>query len=55
MNIETERKFLVKDEGFKAQAVEKDGFRQGYIAHDRGRTVRVRRSDDIGVLTIKGP
>ena len=55
MNIETERKFLVKDDGFKAQAVEKHIIRQGYIAHDGGRTVRVRLWDDIGVLTIKGP
>ena len=55
MNIETERKFLVKDEGFKAQAVENHRIRQGYIAHDDGRTVRVRMWDDKGVLTIKGP
>ena len=55
MNIETERKFLVKDEGFKAQAVETHHVRQGYIAHDGGRTVRVRLWDEKGVLTIKGP
>ena len=55
MNIETERKFLVKDESFKAQAVEYHRIRQGYIAHDEGRTVRVRLWDDQGVLTIKGP
>ena len=55
MNIETERKFLVQDEGFKAQAVEYHRIRQGYIAHDGGRTVRVRLWDDTGVLTIKGP
>ena len=55
MNIETERKFLVKDEGFKAQAVENHRIRQGYIAHDGGRTVRVRLWDEKGVLTIKGP
>ena len=55
MNIETERKFLVQDEGFKAQAVENHRIRQGYIAHDDGRTVRVRMWDDKGVLTIKGP
>ena len=55
MNIETERKFLVKDEGFKAQAVENHRIRQGYIAHDGGRTVRVRLWDDTGILTIKGP
>ena len=29
--------------------------RQGYLAHDSGRTVRVRIRDDKGFLTIKGP
>ena len=55
MNIEIERKFLVKDDGYKAQAVASHRVRQGYIAHDGGRTVRVRLWDDKGVLTIKGP
>lgn len=55
MNIETERKFLVRDEGFKAQAVKTLRIKQGYIAHDAGRTVRVRIADDKGYLTIKGP
>ena len=55
MNIETERKFLVQDDRFKAQAVESHHIRQGYIAHDDGRTVRVRLWDEQGVLTIKGP
>lgn len=55
MQIETERKFLVKDDGYKAQAVRSYRIRQGYIAHDSGRTVRVRIRDDKGFLTIKGP
>lgn len=55
MNIEIERKFLVGDDGYKTQAVESHRVRQGYIAHDGGRTVRVRLWDDKGVLTIKGP
>ena len=55
MHIEIEKKFLVKDDGYKAQAVESHRVRQGYIAHDGGRTVRVRLWDEKGVLTIKGP
>jgi len=55
MQIETERKFLVKDDGYKAEAVRSFRIRQGYIAHDSGRTVRVRVRDDKGFLTIKGP
>ena len=55
MQIETERKFLVLDDGYKAQAVKYYRIRQGYIAHDSGRTVRVRIRDDKGFLTIKGP
>jgi CYTH domain-containing protein len=55
MQIETERKFLVLDDGFKTQAVESHRIRQGYIAHDMGRSVRVRILDDKGILTVKGP
>ena len=55
MNIETERKFLVNSDEFIAQAKEIHTIKQGYIAHDAGRTVRVRILDDKGVLTIKGP
>ena len=55
MNIETEKKFLVLDDGFKAQAEKSYRIRQGYLAHDSGRTVRVRIRDDKGFLTIKGP
>ncbi len=55
MQIETERKFLVLDDGYKAQAVESHRIRQGYIAHDMGRSVRVRILDNMGILTVKGP
>lgn len=55
MNIETERKFLVRDDSFRSQAVRSIRIRQGYIAHEAGKTVRVRISDDKGFLTIKGP
>ena len=55
MQIETERKFLVLDDGYKAQAVELHRLRQGYIAHDMGRSVRVRILDNKGILTVKGP
>ena len=55
MQIEIERKFLVLDEGYKVQAVKSCRIRQGYIAHDSGRSVRVRIRDGQGILTIKGP
>ena len=47
MQIETERKFLVTGDGYKAEAVEKHRIRQGYIAHDEGRSVRVRIRDGL--------
>ena len=55
MQIETERKFLVTDDSYKAQAVRSYSIRQGYIAHDSGRSVRVRIRDGQGILTVKGP
>ncbi len=55
MNLEIERKFLVLDDRFKKEAVRSVRIRQGYIAHDSGRTVRVRIAGDKGYLTIKGP
>ena len=54
MNIEIERKFLVKDESFKSMATESHRLTQGYICKASGRTVRVRLWDDKGYLTIKG-
>ena len=54
-NVETERKFLVRDNSYKSQAVKSFRIKQGYIAHDGGNTVRVRIRDNEGFLTIKGP
>ena len=55
MHIETERKFLVRDAAYKEAAVGSHHLVQAYIAHENGRTVRVRIADDKGILTIKGP
>ncbi|MCD8032350.1 MAG: CYTH domain-containing protein [Bacteroides sp.] len=51
---EVERKFLVKGE-FKSRAYAHHRMVQGYICSERGRTVRVRISEQKGFLTIKGP
>lgn len=55
MAQEIERKFLVKDDSYKALAYHSSRIVQGYICSMRGRTVRVRIRDDKGYLTIKGP
>ena len=55
MHIETERKFLVKSDAFKERAIESHMMVQAYVAHENGRTVRVRIADDRGFLTVKGP
>lgn len=54
MAIEIERKFLVKGE-FKHLATDHTQIKQGYISSQKGRTVRVRITDNQGFLTIKGP
>ncbi|MDD7317221.1 MAG: CYTH domain-containing protein [Prevotella sp.] len=53
--FEIERKFLVRGEDFKQQAVSSSRICQGYILSGGGRTVRVRIRDEQGFLTIKGP
>ena len=55
MHTETERKFLVLNDSFLAEATAAFRIAQGYIAHDGGNTVRVRLRDGQGILTIKGP
>lgn len=54
MHIETERKFLVRDDSYKSLAVRSYRIKQGYIAHDGGNTVRVRVRDNQGFITVKG-
>lgn len=53
--LEIERKFLVRGDDYKRQAVSHSRIKQGYICSGHGRTVRVRLRDHCGFLTIKGP
>ena len=49
---EIERKFLVKNDGWRGRAVGVK-YRQGYIARTNDRTVRVRVAGNKGILNIK--
>lgn len=53
MNIEIERKFLVKHEAWKA-AGPGQLVRQGYLNKDPDRTIRVRTAGAEAFITIKG-
>lgn len=56
MAVEIERKFLADAESVvpaMASVVRSTAMRQGYIAVDRGVTVRLRITDDRAVLTVK--
>lgn len=53
MGKEIERKFLVKNDSWKANAKGKR-YRQGYLSTVKERTVRVRTAGDEGYITIKG-
>jgi len=50
---EIERKFLVRGEAWRAEAVA-TAFRQGYLSTVKERTVRVRVVGEHGYLTVKG-
>ena len=54
MGIEIERKFLVKDDSWKADADHGRGCRQGYLLSDGGMTVRIRVIGEKAFLTVKG-
>jgi|TARA_B110000879_G_scaffold27090_1_gene36713 CYTH domain-containing protein len=54
MNIEIERKFLVKNLSYKSESFEKKYIKQGYLNSDKNRTVRIRVSNNTGFITIKG-
>lgn len=53
MRTEIERKYLLKDDGWKAGARGKL-YRQGYLSVEVERNVRIRIIGDQGYLTIKG-
>ena len=54
MAFEIERKFLVKNNGFKKQSVKEIRITQRYLSFIPERTVRVRIKGDKGFITIKG-
>jgi adenylate cyclase len=54
MALEIERKFLVRNSDYRAQALGHQRIVQGYLQSDPARTVRVRIKGDKGYLTIKG-
>ncbi|MEM7433835.1 MAG: CYTH domain-containing protein [Myxococcota bacterium] len=53
MGQEIERKFLIRDDGWRASATG-TRFRQGFLSTEPERTVRVRLAGMVGTLTIKG-
>lgn len=55
MGTEIERKFLVKDESWRAAIRSAATLRQGYLAIDGGMNVRVRTDGTEAWITIKGP
>jgi len=54
MGTEIERKFLLRDDRWRAAASAGVVIRQGYLSVDPERTVRVRRAGARGIVTIKG-
>ena len=53
-SIEIERKFLVRDDSYKAFATSSVHIRQGYLCLNPNCSVRVRQWTDQAFLTIKG-
>jgi len=54
MGIEIERKFLVRDGSWKADADQGRLCRQGYLLSNGGATVRIRVIGEKAFLTVKG-
>ena len=54
MAIETERRFLVKDDGWQQEYIFNVFIRQGYLSTDPERIVRVRTQEYNAYLTVKG-
>lgn len=53
MAIETERKFLVRDDTWRSAVTSSISIRQGYIASAPGRSVRLRLAGETAWLTLK--
>lgn len=54
MAQEIERKFLLKDQGWRELATHSWSIKQGYLSEDPQKAVRVRLAGDKAWLTIKG-
>jgi CYTH domain-containing protein len=54
MSLEIERKFLIKSNDYKNESHKKSYIKQGFLNSNKHRTVRIRISDEIGFITIKG-
>ena len=54
MNIEIERKFLVKDPSIIQQAESFDEITQGYFLTEKGISIRIRLKNKLAFLCIKG-
>jgi adenylate cyclase len=54
MNLEIERKFLIKNTEFKKACFKKRHIIQGFLNSNKNRVVRVRIIDNSAFLTIKG-
>lgn len=53
-NFEIERKFLLRNNGFKRDSFKKERIIQGFLSSVPERTVRIRLIGDIGFITVKG-
>lgn len=54
MAFEIEHKYLVINDSYKSMAVGKLEIRQGYLNRNPDRTVRIRKIESRGFLTVKG-
>ncbi len=54
MALEIERKFLLRDQSWRAQVSSRTLLRQGYLNDDPARIVRVRVVGEAAFLTVKG-
>ncbi|NLC71383.1 MAG: CYTH domain-containing protein [Desulfuromonadaceae bacterium] len=53
MKLEIERKFLIRSDAWRRNVLRKDLLRQGYLAVDQQKVIRVRVASGRGILTIK--
>jgi len=55
MALEIERKFLVADDSWRHSAIRHIHIRDGLVATDNVRKVRIRISDESATIAVKGP